>query len=100
MDIFAKDCPEVDIYGTNAYRGKEGFGGLWKEVRDLADKPVIITEYGCPAYYEGKSQEVAEEEQAKYHRGCWLDIERNMANMGSGNSLGGIIFEWMDEWWN
>jgi len=100
LDRFAANAPDVDIFGTNAYRGDYGFGFLWKQVKSLADKPVFITEYGCPAYAEGKTQEESETLQAEYHWGAWDDIELNMAGgPGEGNSVGGVIFEWLDEWW-
>ncbi|MDD2703386.1 MAG: hypothetical protein PHC33_05220, partial [Candidatus Omnitrophica bacterium] len=100
LDRFAKNAPDIDIFGTNVYRGGYGFGFLWRQVRDLAGKPVFITEYGCPAYAEGSSLEEAESMQAQYHRGCWEDIELNMAESeGAGNAIGGVIFEWLDEWW-
>jgi beta-glucuronidase len=100
LDKFGKDCPDVDIFGTNAYRGDYGFGRLWKCVKEEAGKSVFITEFGCPAYAEGKSQEEAEQLQVDYHRGCWEDIENNMAfGDGEGNSIGAVVFEWVDEWW-
>jgi len=99
LDIFVKECPEVDIFGANAYRGKEGFANFWQDVREVTDKAGIITEFGCGAYYVGEAQSVAEEAQGEYHRGNWEDIKYNMAGYGQGNSLGGIIFEWLDEWW-
>lgn len=100
LDIFAQECPEVDIFGANAYRGKEGFANFWLDVKEKTGKAALITEYGCGAYYQGKDDPaVAEEAQAEYHRGNWKDIEYNMAGFGQGNSLGGIIFEWLDEWW-
>jgi len=100
LDKFGKDCPDIDIFGTNAYRGDFGFGYLWQAMKEEADKPVFITEFGCPAYAEGRSLEEAEQAQADYHRGCWEDIEYNLAfGGGAGNSIGGIVFEWLDEWW-
>ena len=100
LDKFAKFCPDIDIFGTNAYRGEYGFAGLWQEVKEEADKPVFITEFGCPAYAESKTQEEAEKLQAEYHRWSWQDIEDNMALRGkAGNSIGAVIFEWLDEWW-
>ncbi len=100
LDRFGKYAVDVDIFGTNAYRGNYGFGSLWRQVRQEADKPVFITEYGCPAYAEGKSAEQGEELQADYHKGSWEDIQMNMAfGEGSGNALGGVAFEWLDEWW-
>ncbi len=102
LDIFAEHCPDVDIYGSNSYRGEQGFGmGFWNSVKRLCDKPVILTEYGCPAYQKGRTGEVAEIDQAKYHQGEWEDILYNSAGYadGAGNSIGGIVFEWLDEWW-
>jgi beta-glucuronidase len=99
LDIFGKNCPDIDIFGTNSYRGKYGFLDLWEAVRDLADKPIIVTEYGAPSYATGYSQEEAEEFQAEYHKNAWQDIYNNRAGHGLGNSLGGFAFEWLDEWW-
>jgi len=100
LDKFAKNCPDIDIFGTNAYRGDYGFSRLWEGVKEETDKPAFITEFGCPAYAEGKTVEEAEKLQADYHRGAWEDIENNMAFRGGvGDSLGGIVFEWLDEWW-
>jgi len=100
LDKFAKYCPDIDIFGTNAYRGEYGFASLWQDVKEEADKPVFITEFGCPAYTQGKTLKEAEELQAEYHRWAWQDIEENMAFRGkAGNSLGAVVFEWLDEWW-
>jgi len=100
LDKFGKDAPDIDIFGTNAYRGEYGFGRLWQGVKEEADKPVFITEFGCPAYAQGKSAAEAEEAQAEYHRGSWEDIENNMAfSGGAGNAIGAVAFEWVDEWW-
>ncbi|MDD5347206.1 MAG: glycoside hydrolase family 2 TIM barrel-domain containing protein [Candidatus Omnitrophica bacterium] len=101
LDKFGPNCPDVDIFGANAYRGNYGFGSFWRQVRDEADKPAFITEYGCSAYFEGKGEEAGEEGQADYHQGSWEDIKNNMAFVdgGAGNALGGIVFEWLDEWW-
>ena len=100
LDVFAKHCPDIDMFGTNAYRGDYGFGYLWQAVKEEADKPVFITEFGCPAYAEGKKREETEQLQAEYHRAAWEDIRYNMAgNEGLGNAIGGVIFEWLDEWW-
>ncbi|MDP2938050.1 MAG: glycoside hydrolase family 2 TIM barrel-domain containing protein [Candidatus Omnitrophota bacterium] len=100
LDKFGKDCPDIDIFGTNAYRGDYGFGFLWRQVKEEADKPAFITEFGCPAYAEGRTPDEAEDLQAEYHRGAWEDIEDNMAfHGGGGNAIGGVAFEWLDEWW-
>jgi beta-glucuronidase len=100
LDKFGKDCPDIDIFGTNAYRGSYGFGRLWQAVKEEADKPVFITEFGCPAFAQGNTLQQAEQLQAEYHRAAWEDIAANMAfQEETGNSLGGVVFEWLDEWW-
>lgn len=100
LDKFGKSAPDIDIFGTNAYRGDYGFGLFWRQVKEEADRPAFITEFGCPAFAEGKTLDEAEELQSDYHRGSWEDIEANMAfSGGAGNSIGGVVFEWLDEWW-
>jgi len=100
FDKFAQDALDIDIFGANAYRGDYGFGFFWKQVRTEADRPAFISEFGCPAYAEGKSEEEAETMQADYLSANWDDIENNMAfSNGAGNSIGGVVFEWLDEWW-
>ncbi|OGX43830.1 MAG: hypothetical protein A3G38_04120 [Omnitrophica WOR_2 bacterium RIFCSPLOWO2_12_FULL_51_8] len=100
LDKFAKNASEIDIFGANSYRGGYGFGRLFQDVKETADRPVFITEYGCPGYAAGRPAEEAEAMQAEYLRGAWSDIEKNMAfGKRAGNSLGGVAFEWLDEWW-
>ncbi len=100
LDYFAKYCPDVDIFGANAYRGPNGFGtSFWQDVKDMCDKPAMITEYGCSSYGKGFSTEKAEDFQAEYHKYNWLDIYYNSCGYGVGNALGGVVFEWVDEWW-
>ncbi|MDD5567850.1 MAG: glycoside hydrolase family 2 TIM barrel-domain containing protein [Candidatus Omnitrophica bacterium] len=100
LDKFGKDSPDIDMFGTNAYRGNYGFGRFWKSVKEEADKPAFITEFGCPSYAEGKTTEEAQEAQADYHKASWEDIEGNMAfKSGAGNAIGAVVFEWLDEWW-
>ncbi|HRZ14700.1 MAG TPA: glycoside hydrolase family 2 TIM barrel-domain containing protein [Candidatus Omnitrophota bacterium] len=100
LDKFGKNAPDIDIFGANAYRGNYGFGFLWRQVKEEADRPAFITEFGCSAYAKGKSDDVGEEGQADYHQGSWEDIKSNMAfESGAGNAIGGVAFEWLDEWW-
>jgi len=100
LDKFGKNSPDIDIFGANAYRGDYGFGRFWQNIKEETDKPAFITEYGCPALAEGKNGEEGQALQAEYHSAAWDDIENNMAfKGGAGNALGGIAFEYLDEWW-
>ncbi len=102
LDKFGKYAPDVDAYGANVYRGDYGFGSFWDDVAELAGKPAFITEYGAPAWGGGSmSYAQAQQAQADYHKGNWLDILDNSAGYqeGAGNSIGGMAFEWLDEWW-
>jgi len=100
LDVIASQAPAIDVFGANVYRGWYGFGrSFFEAVRDWLDKPMLITEFGCPAYQAGRSLEAGELGQALYHFGNWVDLEDNMAGRGVGNALGGVVFAWVDEWW-
>lgn len=98
LDIYEKYAPEIDIIGINSYRSSVGFGDLWEKAQNTIDRPVLITEFGCDAYAQGLGED--EEAQVQYHQGKWKDIILNEAGGPlTGISLGGIIFEFLDEWW-
>jgi hypothetical protein len=97
FDLFVA---EELIYGRppQVSVGEQGFGAIWQDVADSFDKPAMITEYGCSAYHPEWDRKKAEEAQARYLMGNWSDIENNAAGHGAGVALGGILFEWSDEW--
>jgi tetratricopeptide (TPR) repeat protein len=102
LDKFGKNAPDVDAYGANVYRGDYGFGSYWQQITEVTGKPAFVTEYGAPAYSgPGLTIEEALDAQADYHKGNWLDILYNSGAYedGEGNAIGGIAFEWLDEWW-
>lgn len=99
LDVFAKNSPDIDIFGSNCYRGKYGFLDFWDEVKRVADRAAIITEYGAPSIAKDYSMIESENFQADYHKAAWADIYCNSAGYGAGDSVGGIVFEWLDEWW-
>jgi len=100
LEYFQKRCPDVDIFGANVYRGEQGFGRhLFLTVKDKLDSPTVITEFGAPAYAEDYTIEEAEAYQAMYVANNWEDLEAHLAGQGVGNSLGGVLFEYVDEWW-
>jgi len=98
LEDYAKYAPALDFIGINSYRGKEGFGELWQEAKNKFDRPVLIAEYGCDAYFQGRGED--EEGQYAYHVGNLRDIVFNQAGGPFvGNAIGGVIFEYLDEWW-
>ena len=100
IDVLSKNFSNIDIFGSNVYRGNRGFGrSFWEDARDFLDKPVLVTEFGCPSYYSSRDTELAEEKQAEYHQAAWEDIVYNSAGSGFGNAIGGVVFEFVDEWW-
>ncbi|MFH1283261.1 MAG: glycoside hydrolase family 2 TIM barrel-domain containing protein [bacterium] len=100
LKIAAENCREIDIFGANAYRGIYGFGrSFFENVKDTFDKPVLVTEFGCSAIGEGFTKEESAIFQSEYFKNNWEDISYHTAGSGAGNSLGGVAFEWIDEWW-
>ncbi len=103
LDKFAEHSPNIDIFAANVYRGDYGFGSFWEQVSQATNnsKPAFIMEYGAPAFARHLTLEEAEKAQADYHRGNWMDIYENSAGQprGVGNAIGGVVFEYLDEWW-
>ncbi|MFM8911926.1 MAG: glycoside hydrolase family 2 TIM barrel-domain containing protein, partial [Flammeovirgaceae bacterium] len=98
LDIIKKECPDIDIYGTNMYRGVS-FGDAFQRVKDELNKPLMFTEFGADAFNAIESAE-DQQSQAFYMVGNWKEIYQNAAGMGkAGNSLGGFTFQFSDGWW-
>ena len=98
IDIVAEECKDIDIYGTNTYRGVS-FGDMFKVVKEKLNKPVMFTEFGADAFNAMNNAE-DQESQAYYMVGNWKEIYENAAGMGKvGNSIGGFTFQFSDGWW-
>jgi beta-galactosidase/beta-glucuronidase len=82
LDIVAKECPNVDIFGVNVYRGIS-FGDLFERVKNEYGKPVLLTEFGADAF-NAITMEEAQREQAYYNVGNWKEIyEKLLQNFQS-----------------
>ena len=98
LDIIAKECKDVDVFGTNVYRGVS-FGDLFERVKKEYGKPVLFTEFGADAFNVQTNQE-DQNAQAFYLKGNWKEIYENAAGIGkTGNAIGGYTFQFSDGWW-
>lgn len=98
LDIIAEECPDIDIYGTNMYRGVS-FGDAFEKVKEEYGKPIMFTEFGADAF-NAISNDEDQLAQAYYMVGNWKEIYENAAGLGkAGNSIGGFTFQFSDGWW-
>ncbi|MGB2224073.1 MAG: glycoside hydrolase family 2 TIM barrel-domain containing protein [Flavobacteriaceae bacterium] len=98
LDIIAQECQDVDIYGTNMYRGIS-FGDTFERVKNEYGKPVMFTEFGSDAF-NALSNKEDQQAQATIMVGQWKEIYANAAGLGkTGNSIGGCTFQFSDGWW-
>lgn len=98
IDIIAEECPDVDIYGTNVYRGAS-FTDMFKVVKETLNKPLLFTEFGADAFNTLSNQE-DQKSQAYYMLNNWKEIYENTAGLGKAqNSIGGCTFQFSDGWW-
>ncbi|WP_411766686.1 glycoside hydrolase family 2 TIM barrel-domain containing protein [Winogradskyella sp. A3E31] len=98
IDIIAEECTDVDIYGTNVYRGIS-FGDMFDVVNEKLDMPLMFTEFGSDAFNAIENRE-DQRAQAEYNLGNWKEIYANAAGLGkAGNSIGGFTFQFSDGWW-
>lgn len=99
IDDYNRYAPAIDILGVNSYLGAGGFGVMFAEVKRTFDRPVLITEYGADAY-DGRIDDINEKAQRDYHAGNLRDITLNQAGgLQAGNAIGGVVFQFVDEWW-
>jgi len=99
LDSAAKFCPDVDFVACIIYRGKT-FGNLFNSLKMTFDKPLLLAEFGADCY-DAYLQKEDQDMQAFFLQSQWNQIYANLANKksGAGNCIGGMIFEWSDEWW-
>lgn len=98
LDIIAKECKDVDVLGVNVYRGIS-FGDLFQRVKEVYNKPLMLTEFGADAFNAVTGKE-DQEYQSKVLVANWQEIYANAAGLqGAGNCLGGFTFQFSDGWW-
>ncbi|WP_426432348.1 glycoside hydrolase family 2 TIM barrel-domain containing protein [Winogradskyella sp. HB-48] len=98
LDIVKQECKDIDIYGTNMYRGVS-FGDAFQRVNDELDMPILFAEFGSDAF-NAKDNKEDQYMQAYFDVENWKDIYQNAAGLGkAGNSIGGFTFQFSDGWW-
>ena len=98
IEVAKENSPNFDFVGIIIYRGKS-FGNLFRQLKERYGKPAIMIEFGCDSY-NAMLQQPDEANQAFFLKTLWCEVEYNTyEGKGEGNSLGGCIFEWTDEWW-
>ncbi|WP_461597725.1 glycoside hydrolase family 2 TIM barrel-domain containing protein [Winogradskyella sp.] len=98
LDIVKQECKDIDIYGTNMYRGVS-FGDAFQRVNDELDMPILFAEFGSDAF-NAKDNKEDQYMQAYFDVENWKDIYQNAAGLGKvGNSIGGFTFQFSDGWW-
>jgi len=89
---------DIDIWGINQYE-KLSFGPLFDNWAKLpTSKPMFLSEYGADAFnsLKGKPDELA---QAVATKSLTKEIIDATSQRPDGVCVGGLIFEFADEWW-
>ncbi|MEO0593573.1 MAG: hypothetical protein AAFZ38_08340 [Myxococcota bacterium] len=98
IDLIAKHVPNLDIMGSNVYRGYSS-RDLFQDVQNQLGVPFVYTEFGADAYNarENREDHIG---QAEYFRTLWQEIYEQSYGKGRvGNAIGGYSFQWSDGWW-
>lgn len=98
VDIIAEEVTNMDVFGSNVYRGIS-FRDFFEVVDEKLGVPVLFTEFGADAY---NAKEMREDQlnQARYLLGQWQEIYENSSGKGKvGNAIGGTTFQFSDGWW-
>jgi hypothetical protein len=97
IDLVAKHVPNLDIFGTNVYRGATA-RDLYAVVKEKLGIPVMYTEFGADAF-DAKAHQEDGLTQARYLLAQWEDVYAHAHGQTVGNAIGGFVFQWDDGWW-
>jgi hypothetical protein len=98
LEVIKKECPNIDVLGSNVYRGASS-GDIFERVHTELGLPFMYTEFGADAWdaKRGMEDQIA---QAVYLQAQWQEIYEQSYGKGRvQNAIGGMIFQWSDEWW-
>ena len=93
------DMTNLGLWGVNVYRGPT-FQGLFQTLASSTTKPILVTEFGKDAWHDSLGAE-DQSMQASHISSLWQEINSNLSATGAGSQdlVGGVVFEWTDEWW-
>ena len=98
LDLIDELVPNLDIMGSNVYRGPSA-RDLYARVEETLGVPFVYTEFGSDAY-NARSEREDGAAQAELLREQWEEIYLQTAEKGAvGNAIGGYVFQWADGWW-
>ena len=98
LEVIKEQCPNIDILGSNVYRGASS-GDIFERVHTELGVPFMYTEFGADAWdaKRGIEDPIA---QAVYNQALWQEIYEQSYGKGRvQNAIGGMIFQWSDGWW-
>lgn len=88
---------DIDVWGINYYDGIS-FGDVFQRWAAVSSKPMFIGEYGADAY-NSLINRVDENSQSEATRALTRELVDHSAVFNGGTCVGGLIFEFADEWW-
>jgi beta-galactosidase len=98
IDLIARYCRGLDIFGANVYRGPSA-RDLFDVVKQKLGLPVMFTEFGADAFNAKSGHEDAAA-QADIELEQWHELyDQSWGKGRAGNAIGGFIFQWTDGWW-
>ncbi len=98
IDVIAEQCPNIDIFGSNVYRGASS-RDIFLVVDQKLGRPFMYTEFGADAF-DAKRGIEDQITQAQFLQAQWQEIYEQSYGKGRvGNAIGGMIFQWSDGWW-
>jgi len=106
-----ENCPRVDIWGVNVYRGKS-FYSLFDDWQSASSKPFYISEFGTDSFYTTRFKVVNKfqadncqgivdnKRRGQFLLGLWSEIENNLSALNSAKGcVGGLVHEFNDSLW-
>ncbi len=98
VDIIAEEMQNLDVFGSNVYRGIS-FRDFFEVVDQKLGVPLLFTEFGADAF-NARTLEEDQLNQARFLLGQWAEIYAQSAGKGLvGNAIGGLTFQFSDGWW-